>query len=324
MEEDVKRITGLIIALFFASGAALAQDHAPGEQGSSNVHIVAHVPSGGEMHVGDIEIEQELSRPYAYVSLALSSPVGFNILDLKVPSKPRQVYSWRIENPELHLGLGALRGRYFKVNGRYYYAQCFQFFPGGPDADLGLVVFDVTGLPDSSKVKEVTRIKAPYAPGGFHDLYAYKHSNGQVYVFTSVAGKPYANVFDAQKMVSGGADGGLISKIPNPGATDANGGGGYAIVGGYHDYFVGYDPATHQDKFYGAGPGGYYVFDVSDVMNPKMLTSVTGVAGITSGHTFTPTPDGRYAVAETEYQYAPLRIFDLKPGLGGTVQTVCR
>ena len=24
-----------------------------------------------------------------------------------------------------------------------------------------------------------------------------------------------------------------------------------------------------------------------------------------SGHTFTPTPDGRYVIAETEYQYAP-------------------
>ena len=28
---------------------------------------------------------------------------------------------------------------------------------------------------------------------------------------------------------------------------------------GYHDFFVGYDPATHQDKFYGAGRGGYFM-----------------------------------------------------------------
>ena len=28
---------------------------------------------------------------------------------------------------------------------------------------------------------------------------------------------------------------------------------------------MGYDPATHQDKFYGAGSGGYYIYDVSDV-----------------------------------------------------------
>jgi hypothetical protein len=35
-------------------------------------------------------------------------------------------------------------------------------------------------------------------------------------------------------------------------------------------------------------------------------------------------PTGRYAWAETEYQYAPLRVFDLKPGLDGTVKTISR
>ncbi|NIV63188.1 MAG: hypothetical protein GWN52_19285 [Gemmatimonadetes bacterium] len=42
------------------------------------------------------------------------------------------------------------------------------------------------------------------------------------------------------------------------------------------------------------------------------------------GHTFTPTPDGRYAVAETEYQYAPLRIFDLTPVWEGERQVIRR
>ena len=39
-------------------------------------------------------------------------------------------------------------GKYFKVNGRYYFAQSFQFQQGSPDADLGAVILDVTGLPD--------------------------------------------------------------------------------------------------------------------------------------------------------------------------------
>jgi hypothetical protein len=51
---------------------------------------------------------------------------------------------------------------------------------------------------------------------------------------------------------------------------------------------------------------------------------LTGISGVRSGHTFTPTPDGRYAVTETEYQYTPLRIFDLKPGLDGTAKTISR
>ena len=92
-------------------------------------------------------------------------------------------------------------------------------------------------------------------------------------------------------------------------------------MSGYHDFYVAYDPATHQDKFYGAGPR-----DITSTMSPsrktQVVTSIVGAAGVDFGHTFTPTPDGRYAIAETEYQWAPLRIFDLKPGLEGKIQTV--
>jgi len=95
-------------------------------------------------------------------------------------------------------------------------------------------------------------------------------------------------------------------------------------VPGYHDFYVAYDPASHQDRMYGAGASGYYVYAVTRLDEPKLVTSVTGVAGVPFGHTFTPSPDGRYAVTETEYQYAPLRIFDLKPGLEGEVKTISR
>ena len=43
-----------------------------------------------------------------------------------------------------------------------------------------------------------------------------------------------------------------------------------------------------------------------------------------ASHTFTPSPDGRYAIAETEYQHAPLRIFDLQPALDGETQNIRR
>src|SRR5207247_4950822 len=80
--------------------------------------------------------------------------------------------------------------------------------------------------------------------------------------------------------------------------------------------------ATDQDKFYGAGRGAYCIDDVTLPEAPKLITSITGVAGVEFGHTFTPTPDGKFAVTETEYQYAPLRIFDLRPGLEGKVQAI--
>jgi len=301
--------------------ATLQSQFPPGEQGSRNVHIVSHIPLGGELHVGDIDIEQELARPYAYVSHALRQPAGFSIVSLQQLDRARVLYQWTIDNAQLHTGLGALRGRYFKTKGRYYYAQCFQFFQSGPDADLGLAVFDVTGLPDTSSVKEVRRIRVNDPPGGFHDVFAYKHSSGQVLLVTSVTGKPYANVYDGDKLVSG-ADA-LVSHIPNPDLTQLNS-AGFAAIGAYHDYYLGYDPAARQDKFYGAGAGGYYVYDITSIAEPKLLASVIGAAGIPFGHTFTPTPDGRYAVAEVEYQYAPLRIFDLKPALDGQVKTISR
>jgi hypothetical protein len=66
------------------------------------------------------------------------------------------------------------------------------------------------------------------------------------------------------------------------------------------------------------------VYDVTNPGQAKLLTSIEGAAGVYIAHTFTATPDGRYAVTQTEYQYSPVRIFDLKPGLDGTVKTISR
>jgi hypothetical protein len=60
------------------------------------------------------------------------------------------------------------------------------------------------------------------------------------------------------------------------------------------------------------------------VGNPVLEITLTGISGVSWGHTFTPSPDGRYAVGETEYQYAPLRIYDLKPALDGETQVIRR
>ncbi|HEY5059882.1 MAG TPA: hypothetical protein VII52_00040 [Gemmatimonadaceae bacterium] len=314
--------TGVSACVPLATAAAQAHHPPPGQEGTPNLHVVAHVPLSAYLHGTDVDVEQELSRPYAYMSRGISPPSGFDIISLKDISKGEKahvIFRWNIENPELHTGLGALRGRYFKTHGRYYYVQAFQFAQGTPDADLGAIVFDVSGLPDSAKVKEVARIYAKDAPGGFHDVYAYKHSDGRVLLFTSTSARGYAQIFDMDKLLANAPNQGLVGHINNP---DPNAANAHNIVGGFHDYWVGYDPATHQDKFYGAGTGGYYVFDITKPEDPKLITSITGVAGVASGHTITPSPDGRYVVTEVEYQYAPLRIFDLKPGLDKTVQTI--
>jgi hypothetical protein len=207
-------------------------------------------------------------------------------------------------------------GKYFKLNGRYYYVQAFQFGQSGPDADLGAIVTDVTSLPDTSGVREAGRIRVPEALNGFHNIYMYRHSDGRALLFATSG--PEAKVFDMGKFLAKDPRQGLISRVP---VLDVPAG----QRGSYHDFYVGFDPATQQDKFYGAAwESGYYIFDITQPETPKLITSITGVAGGGSYHTFTPTPDGRYAVGEMEYQYAPLRLFDLKPGLDGTVKTISR
>ncbi|MSR06997.1 MAG: hypothetical protein EXR93_08035 [Gemmatimonadetes bacterium] len=329
-------LTGVVAA------AAPAQSQGPWKPpGSPNVHVLAHVPLGRAFTVAGIEVEQDLARPFAYVSRKIggTSDPGFDIIQMKTPGGARRIYSWRIDHPELHTGLGALEGKYFKTRGRYYYVEVFQFLPSGPDAELGAIIFDVTSLPDTTGIREVGRIMAPNSareaagdvttaqrrgsaaatPGGFHNVFPYKHSDGRVLMLANTLTGTDAKIYDMNKFLSGDSVHALVGIVPVPGAT-----------GRYHDYYVGYDPATHQDKFYGGvQPGGYFVFDITRPEAPILITSVTmGYPSITSpfgrGHTTTPSPDGRYLVTETEYQYAPLRIFDLKPGLDKTVETITR
>jgi hypothetical protein len=296
------------------------------ERGSRNISVVGHIPLGGPVSVMDMEVEQELSRPFAYVArghLGAYVAKGMDVIDISDPSHPKTIKRWRIEDEDLHTGLGGMDVKYFKWKGRYYVVQSIQFGPG-PNANLGAVVFDVTGLPDVSKFKEVARINEPDFPGGFHNIFIYKHSNGNVYLFTTVNGGQ-ASVYDLGMVVEGKVNEALVSKVPLPeGVTGAPAGAG-DIIGSlqfYHDLYVGFHPDTGQDRFYGGGTGGYYVYDVSDIKQPQLKHTMRGINGVQWGHTFTPSPDGRYAVTETEYQYAPLRIFDMKPALDGEVSNI--
>lgn len=292
-------------------------EYTPGHQGSPNIKVLSHLPLGGFLHVAEIDVEEELARPYVYVAKRFH-PTGVDIIHIADPTKPKVLWEWRIEDSELTQGSGGLEVKYFKTKGRYYLVLSTQFQQGGPHLDLCAVVFDVTGLPDPKKVKEVRRLTIKDIPGGCHEIYTYKHSDGRALLVTTTTG-PDAHVYDMDRFLAGEPGQGLIGKIPvatpqqNP-----------ERLRGYHDFYVGYDPATRQDKFYGAGAGGYYVYDITKPETPKLLFSLAGVQGVTYGHTFTPTPDGAYAVTETEYQGAPLRIFDLRPGQEGKAQNINR
>lgn len=286
----------------------------PGERGSANIEVLSHIPLGAAGTISDIEIEQELSRPFAYVARR-NGVIGFDVIDLSDPDHARVIHRWRIENEELHAG-GAMDGRYFKHNGRYYYVQSMQLRQSGPNSDVGAIVFDVTDLPES--MSEVGRVRQSDAPGGFHNIFMYNHSSGSPLLFATSAG--FAKVFDMGRFVDGDQtemdpvlrddNRELVAQVP---VHETDG----MWSRGYHDFAVQYHPETGQDRFYGGGGSGYYVYNVTDLTNPELLATMVGVPGVAWGHTFTPTPDGNFAIGETEFQYQPLRIFDLRPALNG-------
>lgn len=290
----------------------------PDNRGSENITVEGHVPLGERMSVTDLDIEQEMSRPFAYVgraSILESGPKGMDIIDFSDPSNPKVIYRYRLPDQDLHMNRGGMDVKNFKYNGRYYVVQSFEF-PQGPDNDLGAIVFDVTGLPDPNTVTEVTRILNPDFPGGFHNIFIYRHSNGRPLLLTTVrTGK--ANVYDLGRVVDGDVENALVGEIPVPEVQ-----GRSTRRTSFHDLYAAFHPDTGQDRFYAGGTGGYYVFDISDLDNPSLEISLTGINGVDWGHTFTPSPDGRYVIGEAEYQYAPLRIFDLKPALDGEVSNI--
>ncbi|MBI4421399.1 MAG: hypothetical protein HY560_11295 [Gemmatimonadetes bacterium] len=325
------RLSTVAVFALACSTPSLFGQYPPGQHHSPNVRLLSHVPLAAPELVADIEIEQELSRPYAYLSRERVAPSGrredgFQIVSVKDPARAFLLYTWFIENAALHTGGGGGKnGKYFKLKGRYYYAQAFQFGRDGADADLSIVLFDVTGLPDTSQVRESARIRVPQAPGGAHNLFAYKHSNGGTLLFVTVEAPfnyPYgAHVYDMERLLAGDANFGFVGGVPLPEPRGA--------ARGYHDAYVAYHPDSKQDRFYGGGPettfqGGNFVYDVTDVKNPKLLATVVAQASMQSGgHTFVATPDGRYGLTiMTSPAHQPVRLWDLKPALDGATPVI--
>ena len=138
----MKRTTTILLAMIivaFAYNPASAQNTVT-KRGSDNMEVLGHLPLGPRLSVSDMDLEQEMSRPYAYISrmkYAEAGPRGTDIVDLSDPANPKVIYRWRIENQDLHVGTGAMDVKHFKWAGRYYVVQSLQFRSAGPDGDLG-------------------------------------------------------------------------------------------------------------------------------------------------------------------------------------------
>ena len=108
-----------------------------------------------------------------------------------------------------------MRPTYFKIQGRYYFVQSFQFSQSGPDADLGAVVLrrdrPAGHLEDQGSGPD----PGARSPGGFHNIFAYKHSDGRALLFTTTQ-SPHANVYDMDQILAGDPTQGLVGRILSP------------------------------------------------------------------------------------------------------------
>ena len=83
----------ILAALTLLSAAVLPAraQWTPVDRGSDNISVEGHIPLGARMSVTDLELEQELDRPYAYVgraSILEEGPKGMDIIDLSNPQAP--------------------------------------------------------------------------------------------------------------------------------------------------------------------------------------------------------------------------------------------
>ena len=257
---------------------------------------VAAVSGAGPRHTGDLVLEQEPARPFAYVALPYR-PAGVAALNLSDPAHPTRRHAWTAGEADARAG----DVKYFKHDGRYYLILALQ------DAPDGAVVFDVTDLPD--RMQEVGRIRVKE---DLHHLFAYKHSDGRVLLLATGGEDLY--VFDMAHFLDGAADQGLLHRMMPPEQL---------VVGerGFQDVTAAYHPASGQDRLYTAGAGGYFVYDVTDPAAPALLTQVNAAA-VRRGTAIGPTPDGRYVVTAAGYLTSPLRIYDLQPALDGSLERV--
>ncbi len=161
-------------------------------------HVVNHP---GAWKAADIEMEQDPDRPYVYVC-------GFTnfdtqIYDVRDPAHPKKLFDWTIENPELHRGIGAMDGKYFKIGNQYYYAQSFQFMQGSPDADLGAV--DLRRHRPARLEQGQGGRPHPLSRGAgrLPQHFAYKHSDGRVLLLRDDRTSTKALIYDLAKVVSG-------------------------------------------------------------------------------------------------------------------------
>jgi len=88
----MKHLLSLLLVAGLVQAAAAQEQDTPWtalDPGSDNVEVLGHIPLGAPLNTMDMEIEQELDRPYAYVSrgtVGAGHEMGTDIIDLSDPA----------------------------------------------------------------------------------------------------------------------------------------------------------------------------------------------------------------------------------------------
>ena len=123
----------VLILLAAATAAPAYAQWTASKPGSDNIDILGHIPLGPRLSVADLDLEQEMDRPYAYVARMVYGdvgPKGLDIVSIADPEHPELLYEWRIENQDLHMRTGGMDVKHFKLGERYYVVQSLQFGQG--------------------------------------------------------------------------------------------------------------------------------------------------------------------------------------------------
>jgi len=89
--------------------------YAVGQPGTPNIEVVSHRPLPGQRFShADIEIEQEMDRPFVYIAQRHGAS-GFYALSIEDPEHPQVLYRYTVDDPDLHLGSGCVDIKYAKA-----------------------------------------------------------------------------------------------------------------------------------------------------------------------------------------------------------------
>ncbi len=163
--------------------------------------------------------------------------------------------------------------------------------------DGGLRIWDVTDPEDPEEVRNLGSEAAGHA------LFAYRAADGRGLLF--VAGNGVA-IHELSNLVSGnGVDARTVS-LPD------------AVPGGIRDVFVAWHDGSETERVYVAGRGGYAVLDLATGETLALVSD----AAVQLGTSISATPDGTHLVTTANYRTAPVRIYDIRPVLDGTISQV--